>query len=109
VTFDSRNDATQVFEDAIKDFRASLGSAERAQFKEFGTAREMIKDLENACEDVRNGHKLSKLCKRISRFASAWEPFFEITSIFVQTHPEFAGIAWGAIRLVFLVKESSCV
>jgi hypothetical protein len=66
----------------------------------------MLNDLNTRCKDVRNGRKLSSLCRKIERFATAWEPFFEVTNIFVQTHPEFAGLAWGAIRLVFLVSSN---
>ena len=97
-------DATHVFEDVIQNFRNSLSPQERAVFKEFQNPRDMIRDLQTKCQEVRKGRKLSKLCDILERFASAWEPFFEVTSIFVQTHPEFAGIAWGAIRLVFLVR-----
>jgi hypothetical protein len=96
-------DATHVFEDVIQNFRNSLSSQEKTMFKEFHNPRDMLHDLQTKCKEVRNGRKLSKLCHVIERFASAWEPFFEVTSIFIQSHPEFAGIAWGAIRLVFLV------
>ncbi|KAF2645315.1 hypothetical protein P280DRAFT_531385 [Massarina eburnea CBS 473.64] len=99
-------DATHVFEHVIQDFRASLSPTEKTLFMEFGTSKDMIKDLQQACEGARNGRKLSRLCHRIDRFASAWEPFFDITGIFVQTHPEFAGFAWGAIRLVFLLGSN---
>ena len=29
--------------------------------------------------------------------------------IFVQTNPEYAGLVWGAMNLVFLVSTVSCV
>ena len=72
---------------------------------EFGTSKEMLKDLEARCQDVQNGRKLSKMCQKIESFASAWEPFFDITSILVQACPDYAAFAWGAIRLVFLVSQ----
>ncbi|KAJ5428580.1 hypothetical protein N7445_010034 [Penicillium cf. griseofulvum] len=102
-------DATHVFEDVIQNFQNSLSSQEKSIFKEFHNPRDMLHDLQTKCKEVRNGRKLSKLCHVIERFASAWEPFFEVTSIFVQTHPEFAGIAWGAIRLVFLLGTNYTV
>jgi hypothetical protein len=97
-------DATRVFEEVIQDFRSSLTCQEKALFEEFQNPKDMLHDLRTKCQDVRNGRKLTKLCHIIERFASAWEPFFEVTSIFISSHPEFAGIAWGAIRLVFLVR-----
>ena len=100
-------DATHVFQDVIQSFRNSLSGQEKTLFKEFQNPGDMLEDLRVKCKEVRNARKLSKLCHIIERFASAWEPFFEVTSIFVQTHPEFAGIAWGAIRLVFLVSVTT--
>lgn len=46
---------------------------------------------------------LTKCCKKIQDLSNKLEPYFEIINLFVQTHPEFAGLAWGSIRLVFLV------
>ncbi|KAI9934089.1 hypothetical protein ASPWEDRAFT_168367 [Aspergillus wentii DTO 134E9] len=69
----------------------------------------MLQDLHTKCKDVRDKRKLSKLYQKIERFASAWEPFFEVTSIFVQAHSEFAGIAWGAICLMFLLGTNYTV
>jgi hypothetical protein len=32
------------------------------------------------------------------------EPYFEVINIFVSSHPEFAALVWGALRLVFVVR-----
>jgi hypothetical protein len=97
-------DTIAIFKNAIKEFRDSLSPKEKSMFQTFDSSRSMLADLHSRCKDVSHGRKLSGLCRRIERFAAAWEPFFEITNIFVQTHPEFAGFAWGTIRLVFLVS-----
>lgn len=47
---------------------------------------------------------LTKVCRRIDNFASRLESFFEIIDIFVHTNPQYSGLVWGAIRLVFLVR-----
>ncbi|ORY15989.1 hypothetical protein BCR34DRAFT_144457 [Clohesyomyces aquaticus] len=103
------DEANDVFGNVIKDFRGSLGSEEKRLFQEFNRSKDMLDDLFARCKDVRNGRKLSSFCKKIERFAAAWEPFFEVTNLFVQSHPEFAGIAWGAIRLVFLLGTNYTV
>lgn len=97
-------EADDVFKHTIKCFRESLSTREKEMFKEFQCPKEMLDDLYAVCKNIQKGSKLSRLCRKIEQFSSAWQPFFEITNIFVQTHPEFAGIAWGAIRLVFLVR-----
>jgi Heterokaryon incompatibility protein (HET) len=107
---DSQNRASSsndVFNSVITGFRDSLGPKEKEMFKEFKSSKEMLGDLRSRCKDVRNSRKLFSLCSKIERFAAAWEPFFEVMTIFVQTHLEFAGLAWGAIRLVFIVSNLS--
>lgn len=47
--------------------------------------------------------QLTKVCKRIENFAGKIESFFEVIGIFVQTNPQYSGLVWGAIRLVFLI------
>jgi hypothetical protein len=42
---------------------------------------------------------------RIKTFSSRLQPYFDILNIVVQSHPEWAAIAWGAIRLVLQVSE----
>ena len=64
----------------------------------------MITDLETHCRTLKEKRKLLASCEAISSFAKGWSPFFDIINLFVSSHPEFAGIAWGAIRLVFLVS-----
>lgn len=60
-----------------------------------------------------NSHRTSRLldaCKKVDHFRKSMEPLFEVVNIFVSTHhPEWAGIAWGAIRLVFQVGYSTLV
>lgn len=64
----------------------------------------MIQDLEAGCRDYKDKHWLSKLCGRIDLVATSWAPFFTVVGTFVQSNPEYAALAWGAIRLVFLVS-----
>ena len=64
----------------------------------------MMRDLEAHCKKLDGGKKLLATCKVIERFAKVWSPFFDIIGIFVSSHPEYAAVAWGAIRLVFLVS-----
>ena len=46
---------------------------------------------------------LMRCSKNIAFLAAKLGPYFEIINIFVSSHPEFAGLAWGSLRLVFLV------
>jgi hypothetical protein len=80
-----------------------LGDGDKAFFEKFQSPREMLKQINH---DVSN-HKIQrsailKCARRIEVVSTKLSPFFAIVDIFVQTNPEYAGIFWGAIRLVFL-------
>jgi hypothetical protein len=51
-----------------------------------------------------HGSRLTACCRKISALAAKFSPFFDVVNIFVSTHPDYMGIAWGAIRLVFQVR-----
>ncbi|KAH6681135.1 hypothetical protein F5X68DRAFT_263480 [Plectosphaerella plurivora] len=45
---------------------------------------------------------MARCLRGVSALANMLEPFFEVVNLFVSSHPEFAAIAWSAIRLVFM-------
>jgi hypothetical protein len=47
---------------------------------------------------------LTKCCKGINSIANRLSPFFDIAGLFVSSHPEFAALAWGSLRLIFIVR-----
>ncbi|KAK7427391.1 hypothetical protein QQZ08_006160 [Neonectria magnoliae] len=102
-TVNGLHSANDVFAQVAENFRNSLHDKEKKLFREFDSPARMIKELEAEVSNYQNGSKLARMCRKIDRFASAWAPFFAIISIFVQSNPEYSGVAWGAIRLVFLL------
>ncbi len=97
----SHNEALPIFENAIKSFRDILSAEDKLGFKSFSNRESMIQDIKERCKELKDHRRLLATCKIIDRFALAWSPFFDIINIFVSTHPEWGGFAWGAIRLVF--------
>lgn len=96
----------KIFATTILAFQDSLSDEDRAQFKNYSDPHSLVKDLEEHVQKFKSGDKMSRVlacCQRIHRFATRWEPFFEVTSIVVSSHPEYAAIAWGAIQLIFKV------
>jgi hypothetical protein len=100
----SHDEALFIFENAINSFRDILSAEDKLSFKSFNNPESMIQDVKERCKELKDHRRLLATCKSIDRFALAWSPFFDIITIFVSTHPEWAGFAWGAIRLVFLVR-----
>jgi len=66
----------------------------------------MIRDIVKRCEEHPiHEARLTRCCQRIGGLARKLAPFFDIISIFVHAGPEFAGFAWGALRLVFQARN----
>jgi hypothetical protein len=109
LTANRLQNSRKIFQDVSETFRNSLPPMEKALFREFDDPRFMIKQLQEEVKAYPNGRKLAKLCSKVEGFASAMAPFFDIIAILVSSHPEFAALAWGAVRLVFLVwLAASC-
>jgi hypothetical protein len=96
--------AQKIFLDVAENFRNSLPAKEKELFQEFDDPVFMVRELQRHVKAYQTSHKLSIFCKNIERFAAAWAPFFDIVNIFMHSRPDLASLAWGAVRLVFLVR-----
>jgi membrane protein insertase Oxa1/YidC/SpoIIIJ len=101
--------ASEVFEDACKSLRSSLSEDEQRALGSYKQAENMLESIKQLVQEHPVHHsRPTTVCKRIEKFASRLESFFEVISIFVQTNPEYSGLVWGSIRLVFLVRLPTC-
>jgi hypothetical protein len=97
--------AEALFVTAAQRFYDELSEEDRAVFQTLDKAEDMVTSIEQHIVQL-NSHRTSRLldaCKKVDHFRKSMEPFFEVVNIFVSTQPEWAGIAWGAVRLVFQV------
>lgn len=98
------DEPTSLFKSACEQFRASLSEKQRQVFKEYPDATSMLKALRDQAErHPTHRSLLTRCCKKILALSTMMEPYFDVINIFVSSHPEFAAIAWGALRLVFVV------
>jgi hypothetical protein len=96
-----------LFAAALKNFECSLSEQDRREFKSFGDAESMVKAVEEAVVNRADKSRILSTCKKIESFARKWEAFFPVVDIFVSSHPEYAALAWGAVRLVFQVRYNT--
>ena len=89
---------------ALQNFKSSLSEDDRVEFHDFRDAESMVKAINEQVSHTKEKNRLLACCRQIEKFAKKWEAFFEVINIFISTHPEWAGLAWGAIRLVFKVS-----
>ncbi|KAH7308642.1 hypothetical protein B0I35DRAFT_442341 [Stachybotrys elegans] len=99
-----RVDSISIFQEACDRFQSSLSDRQRQQFKRFPDATSMLRSIE---AEVKHHpvHKslLTLCCKKISALSEKLSPFFKVIDILVSSHAEFAAIAWGSVRLVFML------
>ncbi len=95
-----------IFRTAAADFRSALSEEQRENFQLHATPAEMIRSLQEHVTKNSAGKRsrLLSACALIEAGCQKIEPYFNVISILVQSHPEWACLAWGAIRLVFCVS-----
>ncbi|VZI13608.1 unnamed protein product [Fusarium fujikuroi] len=99
----------EIFREAYHEFRNSLTEKDKALFKEFSDAKSMLTTIkEDAKSHPVYSSTLTKCCRGINSIANRLSPFFDIAGLFVSSHPGFAALAWGSLRLVFIFLERVC-
>jgi len=98
----------QLFTQAKDTFLLCISDEEKAQFAPCSSAEELVKSIATIFPNP-EARGFSKMAKQISSFSRNLEPYFDVLGIFVQSHPEWAAIAWGAIQLVFKARSHRLV
>ena len=94
-----------IFQDVQKTFLDSLSHRERRAFQKFSDVKSMLASVEQIVQSSAiHKSRLTVCLTHVRDLADRFAPFFEVCGIFVSSHPEFAALAWGAIRLVFQVR-----
>ena len=94
-----------VFQEARDSFLASLQPDTRATFATCASASDLITEVEKLSVVQLDRIRGQRLVRKIRSFADSLQPYFAAITIIVQCHPESAGVAWGALRLIFQVIE----
>jgi len=97
--------AKKIFAEASATFRSSLSVEDRTLIPGVESPETLVNSLTTHIESLNTPHQ-SRLHDAMSNVASVAEslgPYFQIIQIFVSSHPEYAAIAWGGIRLIFQV------
>jgi hypothetical protein len=94
-----------IFATTAQRFYDELSEEDKANFQSIEDPEEMIISIKHYIGQQNSPHttRLLRVCQKIDTFRKAMEPFFRVIDIFVSSHPDWAAIVWGAIRLVFQV------
>jgi hypothetical protein len=92
------------FEEALDQFRASLAPQEQSIFTPCSSPEELIRHVENL-DSIKKIQKRGAFMRRVKIFSDSLRHYFDVIGILVQSHPEYAALAWGAFRLVLQVRR----
>ncbi|KAF5006337.1 hypothetical protein FDECE_7265 [Fusarium decemcellulare] len=97
----------EIFRDACQEFRDALTEKDKTVFKELPDATSMLKAIHQHVESHPvHSSALTRCCRGINSLANRLSPYFDVANLFVSSHPEFAAIAWGSVRLVFVLGSN---
>lgn len=59
----------------------------------------------NSARDRYNAKRTSKAWKWLTQLSSRINHYGSILDVMVQHHPEYAALVWGAMKILFVVRE----
>jgi hypothetical protein len=93
-----------VFEEVREVFVQSIDPKRRHLFSNCASAEQLLSDARSWDLVKKNRIRGAVFICDIGKFANSVKPYFDVIGMIAQSHPEFAAIAWGAIRFVLQVS-----
>lgn len=97
-------DSNSIFIEAHDAFLNSLQPSERSLFAKCSSAEDLITEVRENEKLSRNPSLIRRSISKLDTLNQALSPYFDAIGLFTQSHPEFAAIAWGAIKLALQVS-----
>jgi hypothetical protein len=88
-------------------FKADLSVEDKALMSKIETPESLVDMLTAHVNSLNTPHRsrLHDAITNVASFAKSLGPYFGIVEMIVSSHPEYAAIAWGGVRLVFQVRK----
>ncbi|KAJ9303293.1 hypothetical protein DTO271G3_667 [Paecilomyces variotii] len=100
---------SEIFQEAFSLFVGSLSEDEQKNLQIYQSAEAMTIAIRNQVEKESNHYrkrKLGKCMDAFQEFGQNVKQYFAVVDIFVQTNPQYAGLIWGALRLLFQISSN---
>ncbi|KAL0253447.1 hypothetical protein SLS55_010426 [Diplodia seriata] len=96
--------AAAVFAKAYENFSKGLSDDEKTVFAGFADSTALITSIETLAKE-HHIHKscITACCEAVNTVGQRLMPYFKVVDIFVSSHPEYAALLWGAVRLMFVL------
>ncbi|RBA13422.1 hypothetical protein FPRO05_02216 [Fusarium proliferatum] len=94
------------FQQAHEEFLRQLSDEERTQFTQIRSSQIFLDEFKKLGQFAKKHTKWTKLLRSVEKCSEKLDPYFDVVGITIQSHPEWAAIAWGAFRLVLLLASN---
>lgn len=93
------------FEKAKYEFLSSLPRSHHHLLGEVTTAESFLDGIYKLKDFSKRKTKGKRLQVELGKIVACLEPYFDVVNTLVSSHPEFAALAWGALKLMFQVTH----
>lgn len=91
------------FKRAHEDFLDQLSEAEKKQFAPIKDSQTFLAEV-GKLGQLSKSRKWTKLFAAVQKCSQQLAPYFDVVGIVVQSHPDWAAIAWGSFRLILVAS-----
>jgi hypothetical protein len=91
------------FEQAHQRFLAQLSDEEKQQFSPIKNYQAFQAEIVKLSQSTKS-RKFTQLFAVINKCGQSLASYFDVVGIVVQSHPEWAALAWGSFRLILAVS-----
>jgi hypothetical protein len=93
------------FAEAKKNFLDSLTVEEQARLTDCSSAQILLDEVKKFEVIAKSKQRGLRFAQKIQSLSESLGPYFSIIEIFCGAHPEYANLAWGALRLILQVPS----
>lgn len=101
--------ARQTYENAVKIFKDQYTDDQPK--REWLQGKNTFEDVQTAVEDAKakyDGRPQSDARKYLGQFSATTMHYSRIMDMLVQHHPEYVALAWGTMKMLFVVSHICC-
>jgi Cdc6-like AAA superfamily ATPase len=103
----ANRDPQAIFATVYEKFKHTLPQDIQNDLMRFKDSSKLVENFNQlAADSLSRPGRAGRSLQMIARIADTLRPYFEVVDIYVQSHPEYAGLVWGTLRFIFTVATN---